>query len=90
MDEETDFHSGGTQVIQALGQVFITETLDIFELDHNRVLDQNIGKKLAGAPAFVEDGEGGLGDGLETSKTASSTRSVNESGNPRSSVFICG
>jgi len=48
--------------------VFIPQALDTFELDHDLVLDKQIGKILPGTLAFVENGEGSLNDCVNSSK----------------------
>jgi hypothetical protein len=57
VDEQAYRHVRCAQVIQALGHVFACQALGAFQLNHERVFDQDIRKVFAHAPALVDDWE---------------------------------
>jgi hypothetical protein len=44
IDQQTEAHAGGAQVIQALSHMFISKTINAFQLDNKRVIHQNVGE----------------------------------------------
>jgi hypothetical protein len=44
IDEKTKGLAGGSQIVETLRGVFVDEALDTFQLDHQHVFDEDIGK----------------------------------------------
>jgi hypothetical protein len=65
VDEEGDRESGGFEVVEALGGVFVGQAVDALEFEENTVFDDEVGVVVANLESFVVDGEGDLGLGGE-------------------------
>ena len=57
IDEKTQGATGGPQVVEALCGVLIGKTINAFQLHHQHVLDQDIGKVFAHIVALVRYGK---------------------------------
>jgi hypothetical protein len=68
VDHEGQGDAGGFEVVEALGIVFRAEAVDAFEFEDDLVFDQDVGEVVADQGAFVGDGEGGFGFGVEASR----------------------
>jgi hypothetical protein len=44
---------GGSQIVETLGGVFVSQALDTFQLDHQHIFDEDIGKVFSDGVAFV-------------------------------------
>ena len=68
IDAQTESPAGGAQVVEALRSVFVGETLDTFQLDHQHVFNQDIGEVLPDVVAFVCYGKRSLGCSPDATK----------------------
>jgi len=57
IDEKTKAPAGGAQVVQTLRSVLVAEALHTFQLHHELVFDEKIGKILSHRLALVADGK---------------------------------
>ena len=53
IDEKTNGAAGGSQIVLTLRGVFVGETLDTFQLNHQHTFDQDIRKVFANGVALV-------------------------------------
>jgi hypothetical protein len=53
IDQKTDGPTGGSKVVEALCDVLVAEVFHAFQLDHEHVLDEGIGKVFSDIAAFV-------------------------------------
>ena len=61
VDQKGQAQAGGLEIVDALRQVFVGETICAFELDEDAVLDQKVGQVFADTLALIEDWERRLG-----------------------------
>ena len=59
--EEAEGFSGGAEIVDALGRVFLAQVVGAFEFDQENVFDKTVGEEVSYTGAFVVNGEGGLG-----------------------------
>ena len=66
IDQKTETPARGAQVVQALSAMLGRQAFDAFQFDHQHVFDKDIGVIFSHILALVSNGEGSLGDGLNT------------------------
>ena len=59
--EEAEWFAGGAEIVEALGEVVVGETVDAFEFEDELVFYQDVGGVIAYSGSFVVDGECRLG-----------------------------
>src|SRR5450432_1362616 len=53
IDEYTKSPAGGSQIVETLGGVFVSQALDTFQFHHQHVFDKYIGKVFSNGVALV-------------------------------------
>ena len=61
-------HTGSSQIVETLRSVFASKPLDTFQLDHQRVFDEDIGKVFSNRVAFVGYCKRSLGSSSDATK----------------------
>jgi hypothetical protein len=68
IDWQTEGHAGGSHIVETLRGVFGGEPFHTFQLDHQYVFDENIGKVFSNRVAFVCHCKRSLGSGPDATE----------------------
>ena len=65
IDQEAERAAGSVEIVEALREMFVGETIDAFYFDDEDAFDEDIGEKFSNAVTLVVDWKGCLGFGLD-------------------------